>query len=173
MARKAKRPTVVRLRRIVASTRRVGLDRPQPKRTKSLDRRVEQLCRDAVAAVRRGDDEAGDGTDSLVVGCLQPELVHHARQARRLAVVAPAHRPAVRKRQEPGHLALPDELAHVAPVVIAAARRPFRIVLRAVRLHAVAELPGGKVSKRVLVEEELVLGYQLGRHVTHLDRADF
>ena len=98
--------------------------------------------------------------------------MHDAVQAGGLAVVAPSDRLAVDVSEEGGDVSLPYRLRHVAPVVGRRAHGPLLIGLRAVRLHAVARLPAGKIAKGVMVEEGLVVPDSVRRHIVDRDLAD-
>src|SRR5215510_12735750 len=156
----AQRAAVVRLRRLQVFDRiRLGhlhAPRPQP-----LERSLQQLRCNTVAAIRRRDDEARERADALLLGGVETEAVHDPVEPRGLAVVAPADRPAVDESEQRGDLSVLDELRHIAAVLGGRAYRPLLIGLRAVGLHAEARLPAWVVAKRVVVEELVVVGHAL------------
>src|SRR6266705_2765683 len=98
--------------------------------------------------------------------------MHHTREASRLAVVAPTDRFVAIEGKESRHLPSPDRFAHVVPVVCGRSLRPLVVALRSMRLHAVAALPFGEVTKGDVIKEMLVGGQQPTAHVANLDRAD-
>src|SRR5437660_3409764 len=104
-----------------------------------------------MAAIWSRDHEARDRSDSRVVISNEAEALHQPGEMRRLTVVAPPHRLAIDEGEQRSHLATLDERGHVAAVVAGGSSRPFGIVFRPVRLHAVAALPGGIISERDVV----------------------
>src|ERR1700730_9186096 len=119
----------------------VGLGCAQPTCAHTIERSIEKPGRNAMSSIRRRDHEAGKRSDSVVLGHVEAEPLHDAAQVGGPAVVEPPDWLVLGKRQQRGHMAAFDELAHIAPVVAGGALGPVFVRSGAMGLHAVTALP--------------------------------